>query len=79
MAGAASPADFAGAAAPADLARTDVPAVPGRKFSAVAEVYSSAVDDEGAPLDIRASRQRGAVVGVGPVGPGGSVVAWWTV
>ena len=47
MAGAASLADFAGAASPADLAGTDVPAVAGTKFSAVAEVYSSAVDDEG--------------------------------
>ena len=56
MAGAASPADFAGAVAPADLAGTDVPAVAGKKFSAVAEVYSSADDDEGAPLVIRASK-----------------------
>ena len=62
-AGAASPADFAGAVAPADLAGTDVP-------SAVAEVYSSANDDEGAPIVIRASKQRHAVVGVGHVRPG---------
>ena len=34
-------------------------------------MYSSAVDDEGAPLVIRASRQRRAVVGAGPVRPGG--------
>ena len=40
-----------------------------KKFSAVAEAYSSAVDDEGAPLVIRASKQRHAVVGVGPVWP----------
>ena len=71
LAGAASPADFAGAVAPADLARTDVPAVAGMKFSAVAEVYSSAVDDEGTPLVIRTSKQRRAVVGTGPVWPGG--------
>ena len=45
----APPADFAGATAPADLAGTDVPAVAGTEFSAVVEVYSSAVDDEGAP------------------------------
>ena len=71
VAGAASMADFAGAVAPADLARTDVPAVAGMKFSAVAEVYSSPIDDEGAPLVIRASKQRRAVVGAGPVWPGG--------
>ena len=58
VAGAASPADFAGAVAPADLAGTDVLAVAEKKFSAVAEVYSSADDDEGAPLVIRASKQR---------------------
>ena len=50
---------------------TNVPAVAGMKFSAVAEVYSSTVDDEGAPLVIRDSRQRRAVVGAGPVRPGG--------
>ena len=61
----------------ADFAGIDVPAVAGMKLSAVAEVYSSAVDDEGAPLVIRASKQRHAVVGMGPVWPG--VVAWWTV
>ena len=71
VAGASSPADFAGVAAPANLAGTDVLAVAGTKLSAVAEVYSSAVDDEGAPLVIRASRQRPAVVGEGPVRPGG--------
>ena len=65
------PADFAGVVAPADLAGTDVPAIAGMKLSAIAEVYSSAVDDEGAPLVIRASKQRGAVVEVGPVWPGG--------
>ena len=32
------------------------------KFSAVAEVHSSAVDDEGDPLVVRTSRQRSAVV-----------------
>ena len=41
------------------------------KLSAVAEVYSSAVDDEGVPLVIRASKKWRAVVGVGPVCPGG--------
>ena len=50
VAGATSPADFAGAAAPADLARIDVPAVARTKFTAVAEVYSSAVDNEGCSL-----------------------------
>ena len=55
VAGVAPPADFAGAIAPADLARTDVPAVAGMTFLAVAKVYSSAVDDEGAPLVIRTS------------------------
>ena len=70
MAGAASPANFAGAVAPADLARTDVPAVARKKFLAVSEVYSSADDDEGAPLVIRASKQRCAVVEVGHVRPG---------
>ena len=57
-----SPTDFAGAVAPADLA--------GKKLSAVAEVHSSADDDEGAPLVIQASKQRHAVVEVGPVRPG---------
>ena len=45
--------------------------VAGMKFSAVAEVHSSAVDDEGAPLVICASEQRGTVVEVDPVWPGG--------
>ena len=57
--------------APADLAGTDVPTVAGMKLSAIAEVYSWAVDDEGAPLVIRASEQQGAVVEVDPVWPGG--------
>ena len=70
MAGAAAPAGFAGAAAPADLAGTDVPAVAGMNFPAVAEVYSSAVDAEGAPLVIRAGGRQCAVAGVGPVWPG---------
>ena len=70
MTGAASPTDFAGAVAPADLAGTDVPAVAGKKLSAIAEVHSSAEDDKGAPLVIRASKQRRAVVEVGPVRPG---------
>ena len=54
--------NFAGAAAPVDLAGITVPAVAGMKFSAVAEVHSSAVDDEGDPSVVRASRQRNAVV-----------------
>ena len=41
------------------------------KLSAVAEVYSSAIDDEGAPLVIRTSKQRGAVVKVDPGWPVG--------
>ena len=32
------------------------------KFSAVAEVHSSAVDDEGDPSIVRTSRQRSAVI-----------------
>ena len=40
----------------------DVPAVAGIQFSAVAEVHSSAVDDEGDPSVVRTSRQRSAVV-----------------
>ena len=48
-AGAAALADIAGAVASVDLARADVPAVAGMKCSAVAEVHSSAVDDEGDP------------------------------
>ena len=54
MAGAAALADFAGASAPVDLTGTDV--------LAVAEVHSSAVDDEGDPLVVRTSRQRSAVI-----------------
>ena len=53
--------------APADLAGTDVPAVAGMKLLAVAEVHSSAVDDEGAPLVIHTSKQPSAVVEVDPV------------
>ena len=71
MAGAAALADFAGAPAPVDLAGTDVPAVARMKFSAVAEVHSSAVDDEGDPLVVRTSRQRSAVVVLDPI--------WWSV
>ena len=71
VAGAAPPADFAGAVAAADLAATDVPAVAGMKFLDVAEVHSSAVGDEGAPLVIRTSEQRDAVVEVDPVWPSG--------
>ena len=45
----------------------------------VAEVHSSAVDDEGAPLAclvIRGSEQQGAVVEVDPVWPGGECRGW---
>ena len=55
-------ADIAGAVAPVNLAGADVPAVARMKFLAVAEVHSSAVDDEGDPSVVRASRQRSAVV-----------------
>ena len=68
VAGAVALADFAGASASADLAGTDVPTVSGMKFSAVAEVHSSAVHDEGAPLVIHTSKQRSAVVDVDPMG-----------
>ena len=71
MAGAAPLADLVGVVAPADLAGTDVPAVAGMKFLAIAEVYSSAVDDEGAPLVIRDGKQWGAAVEVDPVWAGG--------
>ena len=60
--GATSLADIAGAVAPADFAKTDVPAVVGMKFSAVAEVHSSAVNIEGDPSIIRINGQRSAVV-----------------
>ena len=62
VAGAVALADIAGAVAPVDLAGTYVPAVAGTKFSAVAEVHSSAVDDEGDPSVIRTCRQWRAVV-----------------
>ena len=62
VAGAAALADLAEAVAPVDLARTDVPAIAGMKLSAVIEVHSSAVDDEGNPSLVRTSRQRSAVV-----------------
>ena len=50
-----------GAVAPVDLAGITVPAIAGMRFSAVAEVHSSAVDDEGDPSVICASRQRSEV------------------
>ena len=60
----------AGAPAPVALAGTsagtDVPAIAGMKFSAVAEVHSSAIDDEGDHLVISTSRQRSAVVILDP-------------
>ena len=61
-AGAAALADIVGAVDPVDLAGTNVPAVAGMKFSAVADVHSSAVDDEGDPSAVRTSRQRSAVI-----------------
>ena len=61
VAGAVAIADIAGSAAPVDLAGTDVPAIAGMKFSAVAEVHSSAVDDEGHPSVICTIGQRSAV------------------
>ena len=61
-AGAAALADIAGAVAPVDFAGTNVPAVAGMKFSAVAEVHSSDIDDEGDPSVVRTSRQRSAVI-----------------
>ena len=54
--------DIAGAVAPVDIAGTSVPAVAGMKFSAVAEVHSSAVDDEGDPSVVRSDRQQSAVI-----------------
>ena len=59
--------DFAGAPAPVALAGTDVPAAAVVQFSAVAEVHSSAVDDEGDPLVIHTSRQWSAVVVLDPM------------
>ena len=59
---AAALADTAGAVALVDRAGTNVSAVAGMKFSAVAEVHSSAIDDEGDPSVIRTSRQWSAVV-----------------
>ena len=61
-AGAAALADIAGAVAPVDLAGTNIPTVAGMKFSAVSEVHSLAVDDEGDPSVCRTSRQRNAVI-----------------
>ena len=60
-------------AAPADLAGTDVPAIAGKKLSAVAEDYSLADDAEGSPSVIRVSKQLRAVVGVGSMRDVGSV------
>ena len=54
--------NFAGATAPVDFAGITVAAVAGMRFSAVAEVHSSAVDDEGDPSVVRANGQRSAVV-----------------
>ena len=62
QAGAVTLSNFAGAVAPVDLAGITVPAVARMKFSAVAEVHSSTIDDEVDPSVVRASRQRNAVV-----------------
>ena len=48
-AGAVALSNFAGAIALVDFAGITVPAVAGMRFSAVAEVHSSAVDDEDDP------------------------------
>ena len=48
-AGAVALSNFAGAIAPVDFGGITVPAVAGMRFSAVAEVHSSAVDDEDDP------------------------------
>ena len=60
-AGAVALANISRAVAPVDLVGTNVPAVAGRYFSDVAEVHSSAVDDEGDPSVVRTSRQRSMV------------------
>ena len=54
---------------------SDVQAVAEMEFSAVAEVYSSAVDAEGVPSVIQDSGRRRDVVGACPVGKLGT---WWT-
>ena len=59
--GAVALSNFAGAVAPVDLARITVPAIAGMIFSDVAEVHSSAVDNEGDPSVVCASRQRSAI------------------
>ena len=69
-------ANIAGAVAPVDLAGTNVPAAAGMKFSAVAEVNSSAVDDEGDPSVVRTSRPRSAVILI-PWRPLGKTVDPW--
>ena len=61
-AGAVALSNFAGAAAPVAFAGITVPAVAGMRFSAVAELHSSAVDDEGDPSVVCANGQRSAVV-----------------
>ena len=69
-AGAVALSNFAGAIAPVDLARITVPAVAGLRFSAVAEVHSSTVDDEGDPSVVRANGHRSTVVLDPRVAPG---------
>ena len=51
----------AGTIVPVDFAGISVPAVAGMKFSAIAEVHSSAVDDDDDTLVVRASEQRSDV------------------
>ena len=75
-AGAVALSNFAGAVAPVDLAGITVSAVAGMKCSAVAEVHSSTVDDEGDPSVICASRQRNAVVLDPRAAPGMMVDPW---
>ena len=58
-AGALALSNFAGDIAPVDFAGITVPAIAGMRFSAVAEVHSSTVDD---PSVVRANEQRSAVV-----------------
>ena len=60
-AGTVALSSFAGAIPPVDFAGITVPAVAGMKFSAVAEVHSSAVDDDDDTSVVRASEQRSAV------------------
>ena len=57
-AGSVAPSTIAGSMALVDCAGLSIPVVAGMKFSAVAEVHSSAVDVEDDTLVVRASEQR---------------------